>query len=86
MAMWTLGFKPKYLTFIFILLSATILLLRFIKVDVRDVLVSVTTSFPHWSGWNRDGSEIREILTTVHQDFGGCTHRCAGKLKHREQD
>ena len=32
--------KPKYLTFIFILLSATILLLRFIKVDVRDVLMS----------------------------------------------
>ena len=35
---------------------------------------------------NRDGSEVGGILTTAHQGFGGCAHRCAGKPKHREQD
>ena len=35
---------------------------------------------------NRGGSEVEEILTTVHREFGGCTHRCAGKPKRREQD
>ena len=35
---------------------------------------------------NRGGSEVKEILTTVYREFGGCAHRCAGKLKHREQD
>ena len=35
---------------------------------------------------NRDGSEVEEILTIVHRGFGGCTHRCAGKPKHREKD
>ena len=35
---------------------------------------------------NRDGSEVGGILTTAHQEFGGCAHRCAGKPKCREQD
>ena len=35
---------------------------------------------------NRGGSKVREILTTVHREFGGCAHRCTGKLKCREQD
>ena len=35
---------------------------------------------------NRGGSEVGEILTTAHQEFGGCAHRCAGKPKCREQD
>ena len=35
---------------------------------------------------NRDGSEVEEILTTAHREFGGCAHRCAGKPKRREQD
>ena len=41
-AMWTLGFKPKHLTSIFILPSINLLVsnVEFIKVDVRDVLVS----------------------------------------------
>ena len=36
--------------------------------------------------WNRECSEVGEILTTAYQEFGGCTHRCAGKPKCREQD
>ena len=35
---------------------------------------------------NRGGLEVREILTTVHREFGGCTHCCTGKPKRREQD
>ena len=35
---------------------------------------------------NRDGSEVGEILTAAHREFGGCAHRCTGKLKRREQD
>ena len=35
---------------------------------------------------NRGGSEVGEILTTVHREFGGCAHRCVGKLKCRGQD
>ena len=35
---------------------------------------------------NRDGSEVGEILTTAHREFGGCAHRCAGKPKRRDQD
>ena len=35
---------------------------------------------------NRGGSEVKEILTTAYREFGGCAHRCAGKLKRREQD
>ena len=35
---------------------------------------------------NRGGSEVGEILTAAHQKFGGCAHRCVGKLKRREQD
>ena len=31
-------------------------------------------------------SEVRGILTTAHQEFGGCAHCCTGKLKRREQD
>ena len=37
-------------------------------------------------GQNRDGSEVRKILTTVHREFSDCAHRCAGKPKCREQD
>ena len=33
-----------------------------------------------------NGSEVGGILTTVHREFGGCAHRCAGKPKRREQD
>ena len=33
-----------------------------------------------------NGSEVREIWTTAHQEFSGCTHCCAGKPKRREQD
>ena len=36
-------------------------------------------------GQNRDGLEVRKILTTAHREFGGCAHCCAGKLKCREQ-
>ena len=35
---------------------------------------------------NRGGSEVREILTAAHREFGGCAHCCAGKPKRREQD
>ena len=35
---------------------------------------------------NRGGSEVGEILTAAHREFGGCAHRCAGKPKCREQD
>ena len=35
---------------------------------------------------NRGGSEVGEILTTAHREFGGCAHRCAGKPKRRDQD
>ena len=35
---------------------------------------------------NRGGSEVEEILTAAHREFGGCAHRCAGKPKRREQD
>ena len=35
---------------------------------------------------NRGGSEVEEILTAVHREFGGCAHRCTGKPKRREQD
>ena len=35
---------------------------------------------------NRDGSEVGGILTTAHRGFSGCTHRCAGKPKRRDQD
>ena len=35
---------------------------------------------------NKGGLEVREILTTVYREFSGCAHRCAGKLKRREQD
>ena len=35
---------------------------------------------------NRGGSEVKEILTAAHQEFGGCAHRCVGKPKRREQD
>ena len=35
---------------------------------------------------NRGGLEVRGILTTAHQGFGGCTHCCAGKPKCRDQD
>ena len=35
---------------------------------------------------NRGGSEVEEILTAAHREFGGCAHRCAGKPKCREQD
>ena len=45
---------------------------------------SVTTGSPCWLGWNRDGLEVGEILTTVNREFSGCAHHCAGKLKHRE--
>ena len=37
-------------------------------------------------GQNRDNSEIGEILTTAHREFGGCAHHCAGKPKRRAQD
>ena len=47
---------------------------------------AIMTSSPCWSGWNRNGLEVREILTTAHQEFDGCAHCCAGKLKRREQD
>ena len=36
--------------------------------------------------WNRDGLEVRGILTMAHQGFGDCTHCCMGKLKRRDQD
>ena len=35
---------------------------------------------------NRGGSEVEEILTAAHREFGGCAHRCTGKPKRREQD
>ena len=35
---------------------------------------------------NRGGSEVGEILTAAHREFGGCAHRCVGKPKHRDQD
>ena len=35
---------------------------------------------------NRGGSEVGEILTTAHREFGGCAHRCAGKPMRRDQD
>ena len=35
---------------------------------------------------NRDGSEVEEILTTAHREFGGCAHHCVGKPKRRDQD
>ena len=35
---------------------------------------------------NRGGSEVEEILTAAHREFGGCAHCCAGKPKRREQD
>ena len=35
---------------------------------------------------NRDGSEVEEILTAVHREFGGCAHHCVGKPKRRDQD
>ena len=35
---------------------------------------------------NRGGSEVEEILTAAHREFGGCAHCCAGKLKRRDQD
>ena len=35
---------------------------------------------------NRGGSEVEEILTAAHQEFGGCAHRCVRKPKRREQD
>ena len=44
------------------------------------------TGSSHQLGWNRDGLEVREILTTAHQEFDGCTHCCMGKPKCREQD
>ena len=34
----------------------------------------------------RGGSEVEEILTAAHREFGGCTHCCVGKPKRREQD
>ena len=48
--------------------------------------ITVTTSFPCQSGWNRDNSEVGEILTTAHWEFSGCAHCCVGKPKCREQD
>ena len=50
------------------------------------VSTGVMTGSPHQLGWNRDGSEVGEILTTVHQEFSGCAHCCMGKPKCREQD
>ena len=35
---------------------------------------------------NRGGSEVKEILTAAHREFGGCAHRCTGKPKCRDQD
>ena len=35
---------------------------------------------------NRGDSEVGGILTAAYREFGGCIHRCAGKLKRREQD
>ena len=35
---------------------------------------------------NRGGSEVGEILTAAHREFGGCVHRCVGKPKRRDQD
>ena len=35
---------------------------------------------------NRGGSEVEEILTAAHREFGGCAQRCAGKPKCRDQD
>ena len=47
----------------------------------------VMTSSPRRSGdGTENSSEVGGILTTAHQEFGGCTHRCVGKPKHREQD
>ena len=50
------------------------------------LMVGVTTGSPRQSGQNRDGSKVGEILTTVHQEFGGCAHHHVGKPKCREQD
>ena len=47
----------------------------------------VTTSSSRRSGdGTENGSEVRGILTTAHQEFSGCAHRCVGKPKRREQD